>query len=436
MFGLFTPSCPVELPTKTWVERRMLWLAERLGIHRLANCQVVTPTDEFFPDRYDADYPSVRLCLDRMCGYMGVDPGAITLEVLPDEALPNAAGLYEMRTRGNVCIAQSQLADPARLMATLAHEIAHEILLRGAHLTGTESDHEYITDLLTAFLGVGIFGANATIRTSSWHGGGMSWWSISRLGYLSSIEFGYALALVAFVRREVAPAWARHLRTDARKTLSAGLRFLEKTGDSLFTPNTAGKRKATTSDDVFGRLAARSPTVRLAALWDVTEHALSDPKLLTPVLRCASEHEGAIRAAATRAVAVFGSAARHTAPQLVDLLHDPEPSVRASAALTLGALTSAAGTVVPELTRLLLAEDTATEAARALLAYGTDAAPCLSNLLVALERSRSTFTDATPLFFVLLRTICPEPEQKLRHHFGERDPDLLRLALAELKRRY
>lgn len=435
MFGLFNTSCPLELGQKTWTERRMLWLAEQLGAHRLHNATVVTPTDEFFPDRYDADYPSARKCLDRMCGYMGVDSGAVELEIASADAMPGAAGLYHMRAQGHIFVADTQLADPTRLLATLAHELAHEILLRGGHLTGQEPDHEQVTDLLPVFLGAGIFGANATIREYQERAGAAWSWGFSTQGYLSSIVLGYALALFAYVRGEDAPDWRHHLRTDAKKTLSAGLRFLQKTGDSLFTPKTVHRPPAPSAALALEQLAARSPTLRLAALWDVIDHRLGDPHLLGPVLRCASESDATIRAAATQALGVFGDTARGALPQLIDLLHDRVPFVRTAAAAALGELKPPANEVVPELARLLLQEDTAAGAVVVLNGYGAEAAPCLPKLLVALERSLSTFTDATPHFFALFRTLCPDPERTLRAHFGARDPDLLRQALTELKRR-
>jgi hypothetical protein len=167
MFGLFVPSCPVDLGMKTWIERRMLWFVGRFGAERLRSAQVVTPTTEFLPDAYTPTKTGVRACLDRMCGYMEIKHSEVALEILPDDLMPGAAGLYERRASGHVCIAESQLADPPQLIATVVHELAHDILLRGQHMTGTEPDHEYTTDLLPVFLGVGIFGANATVRTAS-----------------------------------------------------------------------------------------------------------------------------------------------------------------------------------------------------------------------------------------------------------------------------
>ncbi len=435
MFGLFTPSRPLDLASKTWVERRMLWFAERFGTDRFRNARVVTPTDEFFPDRYTGDIASVRRCLDRMCGYIGVDPAAITVELLPDEAMPGAAGLYEMRARGHIRVADSQVGDPTRLLATLAHEIAHEILLRGGHLTGAEADHETTTDLLPAFLGVGIFAANGTIREWIEREGYMSIWWTSRQGYLSSIVHGYAMALFAHARGEGSPAWRHHLRADARKTLASGLRFLRKTGDSLFTPDTtAGPQVAPAAPVILERLAARSPTFKLAALWDVIETSPTDPHVLEAVTRFLTDRDDTLRASAAQAVAAFGPGASGRVTQLLELLRDAAPQVRAAAARALGTLKPPSAEVVVELARLLTDRDVSDAAAEALHAYGAGAAPALPKLLVALERALVGSSDAAVLYFSLLRAISTDPRKALREHFDQRDPDQLRFALMELKR--
>ena len=192
--------------------------------------------------------------------------------------MPGAAGLYEIQARSNVCVARSRLDALPQLLATLAHELAHELLLKGGHLTQETADHEHVTDLLPVFLGTGVFLANATVQSASERYGNWYWSSISKQGYLSSITLGYALALFAFARGEGRPPWAAHLRTDAAATLRAGLGYLRKTGDSLFHPDTLGKPAGVPGpEDVKARLAHRSPTVRLAALWDVAEHGSRRP---------------------------------------------------------------------------------------------------------------------------------------------------------------
>src|SRR5262245_54824118 len=79
MFGWSRTRCPVDPPDKVWIELRMTWLAHVLGIERSRDAQVVLPTPEFFPDPYDGEEENVRPLLDRVCGYMGVDPSRFDL---------------------------------------------------------------------------------------------------------------------------------------------------------------------------------------------------------------------------------------------------------------------------------------------------------------------------------------------------------------------
>jgi hypothetical protein len=170
---------------------------------------------------------------------MNVDPGGFKLFLFdgaPTEKWirsdGGAAGLYmnEGGAQESHCarigISTAQLGDPLSLVATLAHEIGHEILIGQNRITSDESDHEPLTDLLTVFLGMGIFNGNATIRDSGWSSGGWSGWSTKRLGYLDQRTFGYALARFAWARGETKPRWIKSVRPDVRAPLKQGLRFL------------------------------------------------------------------------------------------------------------------------------------------------------------------------------------------------------------------
>jgi hypothetical protein len=134
--------------------------------------------------------------------------------------------------KGEACaaigIAESQLDDPMSLVATLAHEVGHEILLGQARVSPEQPDHEPLTDLLTVFKGMGIFTANSTIRDRGWSSGTWAGWETRRLGYLDQRSFGYALARFAWTRGEVEPPppWIKHVRPDVRSPLKQGLRFL------------------------------------------------------------------------------------------------------------------------------------------------------------------------------------------------------------------
>src|SRR5437588_162542 len=218
MFGWFRPRCPVDPPDKVWIERRMTWLARVLGIERCLDAQVVLPTPKFFPDPYDGEEADVRPLLDRVCCYMGVDPGRFDLHFfdkrLDDDRDP--LGFYVGGERERIEINRSELADPMSLVGTLAHEVAHAILLGEHHIDPEVADHEYVTDLLTVFLGLGAFTANSVMRESHSLVGQWYMWRISAKGYLSERSFGYALAFFAWMRGENGAAWEEYLRPNVR----------------------------------------------------------------------------------------------------------------------------------------------------------------------------------------------------------------------------
>ena len=112
---------------------------------------------------------------------MGVDRNTVPLEIFPDEIDelrdllpvwssdrgPQAAGLYlhahsrkrsdENEHRMVVALRSTVMRDPLSLVAVAAHELGHVILLGGKLMNADTGDHEPMTDLLTVFLGLGIF---------------------------------------------------------------------------------------------------------------------------------------------------------------------------------------------------------------------------------------------------------------------------------------
>ena len=79
-----------------------------------------------------------------------------------------------------------------------------------------EADMEPLTDLLTVFLGLGVFSANTAARFQQHDDGHKQGWSMQRLGYLPEEIYGYALAKFAQERGENSPQWVKHLRTNVK----------------------------------------------------------------------------------------------------------------------------------------------------------------------------------------------------------------------------
>ncbi len=114
------------------------------------------------------------------------------------------------------------------LVATAAHELGHVILLGGNLMSRDTSDHEPMTDLLTIFLGLGIFTANSAAQFKQFQSDRKIGWSMQRLGYLPEPVFGYALAKFAVERSEKKPAWARHLSANVRADFKNSTRWLDE----------------------------------------------------------------------------------------------------------------------------------------------------------------------------------------------------------------
>jgi len=178
----------------------------------------------------------VRDVVDRVCGYAAVDPARITVEFYGDHGereLAMATGL-DYRSSGAaghfrhengqavIAIDRTLASAPVRLVATIAHELGHVRLLDEGRIRPDRADHEPLTDLLTVYLGLGIFTANAAFEYTQ----SVRRRATIRLGYLPEPMFGYGLACYAMQRGEADPDWARHLDVNPRAFLKRGVRFL------------------------------------------------------------------------------------------------------------------------------------------------------------------------------------------------------------------
>ncbi|TDT97535.1 hypothetical protein EDD99_5683 [Streptomyces sp. 846.5] len=238
------PTCPVPPERQAWIESSMLWLVQEFG-RAAARRQVALPTPDFFPVPFTGAKREIRALLVRVCAVMRVDPLFVwmnlfdgsdpkTLRSREDQRI--AIGRYRKIWEFSIISLDRKEADsPAGLAATIAHELGHVRLIGEAHLTPDREDHEQLTDLLTVYLGMGIFTANAALtvryRPTAPEDGTAATVSgignyIRTAGYLSQPDLGYALACYCRLRGETEPAWAAHLDPRPRRTLAQGLAYL------------------------------------------------------------------------------------------------------------------------------------------------------------------------------------------------------------------
>jgi hypothetical protein len=435
MFGWFAPKCPLELSQKVWTEYRMRWLADRLGIDRLLKATVVTPTAEFFPGPYEGNDADAALIYAQMARFMGVtSPPA--MQVAAEADMPGALGLYIHGPPPTILLNETALGDRHQVAATFAHELAHEILLGGGLIETTAHDHELVTDLLLVYLGVGITSVNTTIKDRAWREGNLEYFQISRSGYLTAMDFGYALALFAYVRGEDEPAWAAHLRPDAAEVMRKGLRYLNKTGDTVFHPTwLREKLRPPTAAEAHNSLTSGTPTEQIFVLWQLGDFPVRDATLVELVTAKLTHREAGVAAAAADALAALKAFAASAAPHLLAALSSRHSLVRAAAAGALGVVPAPGELVVPALTALLSETKSSVIAAAAysLANLGAAALPSITAVLVALDAAlhRNPHEGSIPRLVHALLEIEDEPIARV-HSFYEDGNDEHRDHVVEL----
>lgn len=243
MLGWFKPKLPVSPAEREWVDSSLDWLLETFGEERFQQVTAVLPTPQFFPQEWDGTPACARLALKQVCRYMQVDPERLELRFFREDGLPSdirrtlpgweewtsgAAGLYQegLEQKVTISINREQLGKPDSLIATLAHELGHVLLLGDGKLSPMAANMEPMTDLVTIFLGMGIFTANSAIQYRTFTDVQQSGWSISRQGYLSEQLWGYALARVTRMQGEPRPIWVKHLTMNVRAYMKQSLRYL------------------------------------------------------------------------------------------------------------------------------------------------------------------------------------------------------------------
>jgi hypothetical protein len=244
-----TPKLPLDKEQKEWIEKSFHWLIEEFGADYFLQHKTILPESSFFPDKYDGTEECVTKLVARVCSYMDVNPNLVEVDFFSDRdetaakhrtgnegENSGAAGLYfsktPQETRRKIAINVSQFKNPTKLVATIAHELGHVILLGGGKIFRDDKDHEYLTDLITIFFGLGIFTANSAFQFSQWQDHSHQGWSASRLGYMSEEMFAYSLAGYTWMRGETDPKWSSHLAMNVGHYFKQSMKYLVKGGQT------------------------------------------------------------------------------------------------------------------------------------------------------------------------------------------------------------
>lgn len=234
---LFRAREPITRPARQWIETHLRWLGDQFGEDRLIESPIIEPSDHFFPEPYDGTPDSLAPLFRCMCELMDVETSRVRLQLFSnDRALGLvtadgfdagiAAGTYQEHDGSQLIrLDRRHLLTPMSAVAVLAHELSHLRLLGEGRVDPDRVDHELLTDLCADFFGFGIFTANASAYSipddRRWPGTNL--WMPE---YMTTPMHAYALAVIAQVRFEDRPRWAKHLRSGPRSDFSASMRWL------------------------------------------------------------------------------------------------------------------------------------------------------------------------------------------------------------------
>ncbi|MGO9484618.1 MAG: hypothetical protein ACLPX9_08550 [Rhodomicrobium sp.] len=248
-----TKKSPLETEEEDWIFDCWQWLLRELGpLARLKRTPLVLPSDEFFPPtkaKGHARAEHLFNCVARLTGTSNwpyklvpqedaINPVLAPLAVVKD-APSDPARTFALRGGGGeirITYKPDLISQPAKLIATLVHEIAHGLVLDARSRTpGEDEFEEYAVDLTTVFLGFGLFGANHAFEFRQFHdiGTGTQGWSWSRLGYLSETQWGFCLGVFLRLRDEPADTALHWLRPGPAAALKRTLRYLEKNPERM-----------------------------------------------------------------------------------------------------------------------------------------------------------------------------------------------------------
>ncbi|WP_166823620.1 HEAT repeat domain-containing protein [Thalassoroseus pseudoceratinae] len=372
MFGLFRPKCPVDAREQAWIELRMAWLGEQLGWDTLRDAKTVLPTGDFFPLPYDGSESAAQTIYSRVCEYARQDAKELPVTFFDDQADPSERLVFGpdflTTTHGllacdpgssshsaRLYIGQSVMGNLEALIAFFARGIAGYRLVRDRRISQMSEDFHQIVELMPIWFGLGIFTANTVLVESSGQSATGVGGSLNARSTLQARHFGYALALASWMTGETQPSWSRHLRRDAEATCVDGLKYLTKTGDAWFSPDSPTPSRSLSA--LEADLKSGTDGRRMLALWAVqdwpNENEDEKRRLSDLVAENLRHHNPIVRTDALATLDRLGPAAEPHFQEIVLALTDPKPTVRQAAAFAIGGTAREPEMVLPELVQVL-----------------------------------------------------------------------------------
>lgn len=235
---------------EAWHRTAWHWLITQLGGRAGLSAALVLPTRTFFPPCEAKGHARIEHVFAHVKRHAGLEdihcllvaqPCSPVLRVGEMVALvrqsSTAAGTFGLEGNEPAITYDPALGDdPIKLVAVLAHELAHLRLMRfSEELDGGRDANERATDLATVAMGFGLFGANCAFGFERFQDPISQGWQTSRLGYLEEREWAFALAVWCFLTERDVKDTRRYLKAHIYEDLCRAAASLQQRQE-WFTP--------------------------------------------------------------------------------------------------------------------------------------------------------------------------------------------------------
>ncbi len=237
MFWNKKKKLPITKEDKVWVDEDLNWLRTEFGEEHFMEIRTVTPTKDFYERTFDGTEKDAKFILERTMELMNIQDADIKLEFFSDSPIEmadgtilttpaningsweSASGTYQQTENETIIsIERGQLKNPISLIATISHELSHQILLGENRI---EENDEFLTDFTAIAYGFGIFIGNSRFQFTSQ---GFGWQSSSQ-GYLPEQIIAYAMAWLSKERNEEID-FSQYLNKSMKKYFEQSFEYL------------------------------------------------------------------------------------------------------------------------------------------------------------------------------------------------------------------
>ena len=310
---------------------------EVLGAERVRHSPIVTGLEELSLDRSSPEtllQSALAAVQDRLPA--APQPVECIIRAGDDIGFPAS---YQAAADGQgaiIQIAAEVLGDPLRTVMELAYQQANHFWHQVEPPAPLDRDPR-TTNLLPICCGLGILASDACLYDQQWSQAGYSGWSISRSGYYTAAEIGYAMALIGRIRREDDPGWSGRLRLDSRVTTKQALRFFAEQQQRGQTLLFDAERIPSSSCDqqlLANWLAGEDSTFALAAAYALCQRDVLSDQALQAALDATRSGDKDLVPIATKLLGRGRTSAATIRQRITELMSDEHPPTALAAVLS------------------------------------------------------------------------------------------------------